>query len=125
MTGVRDHTELHAWQLAEAVRTEVAVLTAQPEFQGHIELRTQLRRSSESSCANIAEGFSRYQPKDHARFLRIAKSSLSETIEHLVVAERYGLITANKAKELTSLAKRSRGACTQLIRYLETAKAPR
>jgi len=125
MTGVRDHTELHAWQLAEAVRTEVAALTARPEFQRHIELRTQLRRSSESSCANIAEGFSRYQPKDNARFLRIAKSSLSETIEHLMVAEHHGLITANKAKELTILAKRSRGACTQLIRYLETAKAPR
>jgi four helix bundle protein len=125
MAGVRDHKELDAWKLADAVRTEVAILTARPEFRSHMELRTQLRRASESACANIAEGFSRYQPKDNARFLRIAKSSLSETIEHLVAAERHGLITANKAKELTILAKRSRGACTQLIRYLETAKAPR
>jgi four helix bundle protein len=124
MAGVRDHRELHAWQLADAVRTEVRELTARPEFRANIELRTQLRRSSESACANIAEGFSRYYPRDFARFLRIAKGSLSETIEHVSTAADSGLISLNDAVRINSLARRARGACTQLIRYLETAALP-
>jgi four helix bundle protein len=124
MAGVRDYRELHAWQLADAVRTEVRELTARPEFRTNIELRTQLRRSSESACANIAEGFSRYYPRDFARFLRIAKGSLSETIEHVSTAADSGLISLNDAARINSLARRARGACTQLIRYLETAAMP-
>jgi four helix bundle protein len=125
MAGVRDHKELDAWQLADAVRTAVRELTAESGFEAHIGLRTQLRRASESGCANIAEGFSRYQPKDNARFLRIAKGSLSETIEHLSSATGLGLVEATRAAQISVLARRSRGACTQLIRYLEHAKAPK
>ena len=125
MTGVRNHQELHAWQLADAVRTEVREITALPAFRAHIDLRTQLRGAIDSACTNIAEGFSRYQPRDIARFVRIAKASLTETIEHLASAADLGLMDQACAARLSVLTRRSRGACTQWIRYLENAKAPK
>jgi four helix bundle protein len=124
VAGVRDYRQLEAWKLADAVRTEIHRLTARPEFRHHLRLRTQLQTAAESACANIAEGFSRYRPKDFARFLRIANGSLSETIEHLTSAAALGLVDAADAARITSLARRSRGAATQLIRYLAAAKPP-
>ena len=125
MAGVRDHRELEAWKLANAVRQEVLRLTEGPRFRAHIDLRTQLVRATESACANIAEGFSRYRPKDFARFLRIANGSLSETIELLSIAADRRLIDQSSLAAVTELARRSRGACTRLIRYLDSARPPK
>ena len=83
-----------------------------------------MRRAADSACFNIAEGFARYMPKDHARFLRIAKASLSELIDQLYAATLRRLITTEEAERISSLARRSRGAVVKLIRYLDDAEAP-
>jgi len=124
MAGVRDYRELVTWQLANDVRAEVFEITSRRCFQAELGLRTQLRRAADSACANIAEGFGRYQPRDFARFLRISGASLSEVIEHLESAVVARLIARDEAARIQSLARRSRGAGTQLIRYLQSA-APR
>ena len=50
-----------------------------PKFE-QFELASQVRRSSKSICANIAEGMGRQgSPKDVIRFLRIALGSCDET----------------------------------------------
>ena len=74
--------------------------------------------------ALAAEGFSRYFPRDFARFVRIAKGSLSEVIVHIGSARDKGLATEAEFKDICSHARRARGAATGLIRYLETAKRP-
>jgi len=79
-----------------------------------------MRRAAESPCPNIAEGFSRFYPREFARFVRIAKGSLSELLDHLKLAVRRQLIDPETAKSLDSLTRRARGACTGLIRYLES-----
>jgi four helix bundle protein len=43
----------------------------------------QLRRSTQSVTANIAEGFGRGSGRDRARMLRIARGEAEETIRHL------------------------------------------
>lgn len=49
-------------------------------------LNSQLRRSSLSVSANIAEGYGRFYYQDNVRFCYIARGSLSETLSHLVFA---------------------------------------
>jgi len=124
MSGKRDHTEFDVWQLSDAVRRKVRVVLARPAFRTELDLRGQLKRAAEGPCAHIAEGFSRYFPRDFARFVRIAKGSLSEVIVHIESARDKGLETEAEFKDICSHARRARGAATGLIRYLETAKRP-
>ena len=49
-------------------------------------LNQQLRRSSLSIPANIAEGYGRFYYQDNIRFCYIARGSLEETLSHLVIA---------------------------------------
>ena len=124
MAGVRDHVDLDVYQLSEQVRERVKPILARPGFQREFKLKDQLQRAAEGPPAHIAEGFSRYWPRDFARFLRIAKGSLSEVVQHLKVAQEKGLAKADETQEIGRLARRARGAATGLIRYLETADPP-
>jgi four helix bundle protein len=49
-------------------------------------LNQQLRRSSLSISANIAEGYGRFYYQDNVRFCYLARGSLEETLSHLVFA---------------------------------------
>ena len=80
--------------------------------------------AADSACANIAEGFGRYYPKEFARFLRISKGSLGEVKDRLRSAVLRRLITEADADEIIVLANRAQGACTKLARYLDDAEAP-
>ena len=124
MKGFRTHEEFDAWQLANELRTRMRPILARPVLRDDYDLWKQLRRATRSPCPNIAEGFSRFNPPDFANFVRIAKASLSEVIEHLKEAEACGYTTAAETAELIVLAKRARGAATGLIRYLTHAKLP-
>jgi four helix bundle protein len=124
MAAVRDHAELDVYKLSDEVRRRVRVLVDRPAFRKELALRDQLKEAAESPCPNIAEGFSRYYPRDFARFLRTAKGSLTEVIEHLGVALDKHLIGETECAEICSLARRARGAATRLILYLESAKVP-
>jgi four helix bundle protein len=124
VAGVRDYTELHVWKLSDDMRSRVRQMLSKPAFRRDVELHTQLRSAADSACTNVAEGFSRYHPRDFARFLRTTKGSLSETIEHVASALALGYISDAEAQEACSLARRARGAATRLIMYLETADAP-
>jgi four helix bundle protein len=49
-------------------------------------LNQQMRRSSLSVPANIAEGYGRYYYQDNIRFCYNTRGSLEETLSHLVIA---------------------------------------
>lgn len=125
MAGVRDHTELDVWQLGDELRELVDELTDRVPFREDRELHDQLRRAVNGVCPNIAEGFSRYYPREFAPFVRIARGSLSEAIDHLRRARARGLLTADEASRAASLARRARGAAARLVSYLESDAAAR
>ena len=58
-------------------------------------LNSQLRRSSLSISANIAEGYGRFYFQDNVRFCYIARGSLDETLSHLVFAHESSYIPAS------------------------------
>lgn len=55
-------------------------------------LTQQLRRSSQSIPANIAEGHGRFYYQENVRFCYIARGSLEETLSHLVYANEVGYL---------------------------------
>lgn len=63
-------------------------------------LSQQIRRSSQSIPANIAEGHGRFYFQDNVRFCYIARGSLEETLSHVVYAYKVGYIPENFYKVL-------------------------
>ena len=121
---MRDYRELTVYQLCDEMRRRIRLVLRRPCFQSDPELRGQRRRASERPCPVIAEGFSRYHPREIGKFVRDAKASLSEIVEHLDRAVDREFVTKGEASEIAVLCKRGRGAATAFIRYLESAEAP-
>jgi four helix bundle protein len=121
---VRDHTELEAWKLCEELSQRVHAITARPQFTD-FKLRAQLNDAVDSPSPNIGEGFSRYYPRDNARFVRVAKGSLTEVLMHMIKVRRQGFAPPEECDDVCILARRARGAVTGYVRYLESADAPR
>jgi four helix bundle protein len=119
--AVRTYRDFEAWKLASEVKRRVLVATASAQWNGHFWLRDQLRRSASSACANIAEGFGRYRPREFARFLSIAKGSLNELVEHISDAELLGLMSSADAASLVHTTRRADRTVTRLIKYLRSA----
>ncbi len=63
-------------------------------------LADQIIRSSRSVGNNIAEGHGRYNYQDNIRFCVIARGSLSETLDHLIVGVDDNIITEQQLNEL-------------------------
>ena len=75
-----------------AVRINKEVLPLLP-LEEKWALNQQLRRSSQSIPANIAEGHGRFYFKDNLRFCYIARGSLEESLSHIVYAHKVGYVS--------------------------------
>jgi len=86
--------KLDAWCKARdlAVRIHKEVLPLLPPEEKYA-LSQQLRRSSQSIPANIAEGHGRFYFQDNVRFCYIARGSLEETLSHIVYAYKVDYIS--------------------------------
>ena len=122
--GARRYEDLDAWRLSRELADEIAAIVRANSDSNDFDLLNQLRSASRSPCRNIAEGFGRFQPRDFAQFLRIARGSLYELGELLRDARAAGWIDQATVQRLTLLRNRAAGAVTQLLRYLATAKPP-
>jgi four helix bundle protein len=84
--SIRSLETLETWKKAKefALRVYREVLPLLPSEEKW-NLNQQLRRSSNSVPANIAEGYGRFYYQDDIRFCYIARGSLEETLSHLVM----------------------------------------
>ena len=91
-------------------------------------LAQQLRRSSVSIAANIAEGHGRFHYQDNVRFCYIARGSLEETLSHLVFCHEAGFIPvgiyATLEKEGEEIEKMIHGYIGYLMKTKQGAKQP-
>jgi four helix bundle protein len=85
-------------------------------------LSSQLRRSVQSVPANIAEGTGRYYYQDTIRFCYIARGSLEETCNHLILAKRLGYITESDFTGLIANIREIRKLISGFIVYLKQSK---
>ena len=83
---MQDFRNLKVWQKAHSLTLDVYRRSAGFPDSERFGLTAQLRRSSASIAANLAEGCARGGDSDFARFVNISMSSASETDYHLLLA---------------------------------------
>ncbi len=86
-SNLRSFEELGCWKEARNLRKFVSqnVVVKLPTSE-KFSLTNQIQRSSRSIGNNIAEGYGRYHYQENAQFCRIARGSLFETLDHILVA---------------------------------------
>jgi four helix bundle protein len=124
MAGFRDFREIVAWQLAHLLKVEVDAFLSRPEFRRQFRFSEQLSDAARSGPRNIAKGHGRFKHKEFAQFVRIAKGSETEVLNHLIDAHDQKLITDEHLAATEQLVKRAMSAATGLIRYLESTPDP-
>ena len=85
-------------------------------------LNQQLRRSSVSISANIAEGYGRYYYQDNVRFCYNARGSLEETLSHIVICHEMGYVPASLFQELAGEGEEITRMINGYITYLKKSK---
>ena len=98
--AVKDFRVLLVWQKSMLLVKEIYVFTI--DFPKHevYGLTNQIRRSAISVPSNIAEGHGRESPKEFARFLRIARGSLSELQTQLYLSDNLDYIQTDQFNKL-------------------------
>jgi four helix bundle protein len=88
---VSSYRDLRVWQDAMKVAVACYELTRAFPKEEMFGMTSQIRRSSASIAANIAEGHGREQTRSFIQYLRMAQGSLKELETHLLLAERVGI----------------------------------
>ncbi len=97
---MRDFRQIKVWEKAHRLTLEIYKTTScfpREELYG---LTTQLRRTSASIPANIAEGFGRGGNVELARFLQIGMGSAYEVEYHALLAKDLGFIRTEAYDQL-------------------------
>lgn len=120
MARFRDFREIVAWQLAHQLKLRVDLFLLSPDFRRHYRFSERLSDAVRSGPRNIAEGFGRDKHREFAHFVRIAKASEVEVLNHLIDAQDQRLIGPDELEITECLTKRAIKAANGLIKYLET-----
>ena len=119
MGSFKNFEEIISWQKARENTALVYNMTTKNGFEKDFGLKDQIRRSSVSVMANIAEGFDRNTDKEFAQFLFIAKGSNAETLSHLYVALDLNYITQQEFETIKEKITEIRKLINGLISYLK------
>ncbi len=101
--SIKTFHDLHCWQKGHELVLEIYKLTKNFPSDERFGLVAQVRRSSVSICANIAEGQKKSR-NDFLRFLSIAEGSLEETKYHLLLSRDLGYLNLSEYGQTIKLA---------------------
>jgi four helix bundle protein len=114
---------LKVWQKSHQLMLDVhhKLLSLLPKEEKY-GLTDQMRRSSKSVGANIAEGAGRFYFMDNVRFCYISRGYLDETLNHLVVCKDLGFCENELYENLRTQIEESRRLLNGYITWLKTKK---
>jgi four helix bundle protein len=101
---IKTFREIIAWQKAHELTLGIYEITETFPKSEIFGLTSQIRRSSVSIPANIAEGFKRKTKNDSLHFYNIAEGSLEELKYELLLSRDLKYINEQRYGELSSLA---------------------
>ena len=119
---ISSYRDLRVWQFAIEISVacyEVTKTFPKEEIYG---LTSQIRRSSTSVAANIAEGYGRENRGSFVQYLKIAQGSLKELETHLIVAGRIGLLRSAVLSDLLAQCEENGKMLGALIRTVQRKK---
>lgn len=124
MAGFKDFREIVAWQLARELKLVADRLVAKPDVARRFKFCDQLSDAARSGPRNIAEGFARFKHKEFAQFVRIAKGSEAEVLNHFIDAHDLRLLSDEEFIRAEHAARKALKAANGLIRFLESTPDP-
>ena len=110
--------DIQAWQKARLATKTVYLITSQGDFAKDFGLRDQIRRSTVSIMANIAEGHGRRSDAEFANFLNIARASVAETQSHLYIALDLNYINQDDFNQIYEMLNEVSRMIMSLIKHL-------
>ncbi|MFN3491210.1 MAG: four helix bundle protein [Anaerolineales bacterium] len=121
--SIKSLESLEAWRKSKefSLRVYREILSLLPPEEKW-NLNQQLRRSSLSIPANIAEGYGRFYYQDNVRFCYIARGSLEETLSHLVIASEMKYIPKALLDSLEQDGEKLTQLINGYINYLKRSK---
>jgi four helix bundle protein len=99
---IESFTDLTTWQKGHDLVIRVYEITNEFPKEEVYALTDQIRRSVVSVTSNIAEGFGRHSYSDRLRFYRMARSSLTELQNQMLVAKDVGYLDADAFDRLAN-----------------------
>jgi len=98
---IKSFMDLFAWQKGH--RLVIAIYEKTDKFPSKeiFGLINQMRRAAVSITSNIAEGFSRSTSKDKCQFYSMARGSLTELQNQLLISRDVGYLNKGSFDELT------------------------
>lgn len=84
--SIRSIEDLEVWKKAREVRPFVQKMVKNFPAEEKYALAIQIRKSSRSITNNIAEGYGRFFYQENIQFCRNSRGSLTETLDHMIVA---------------------------------------
>ena len=86
VVSIRTFEDLEVWKKGREVRLFVQKVVKNFPPEEKYALAIQIRKSSRSITNNIAEGYGRFFYQENIQFCRISRGSLTETLDHMIVA---------------------------------------
>lgn len=113
---IKSFTDLHTWQEGHAFVVLIYKMTRNLPADEVYGLKSQMQRAAVSITSNIAEGFSRQTFADKVHFYHMAKGSLTELQNQLLIARDVGYIDKRMFGGLAGQSKIVQGLLVGLIR---------
>lgn len=118
MATFKKFEDIQAWQKARNIAATIFRVTNQGNFAKDFTLRDQIKRSTISIMANIAEGHGRRTRSEFANFLNIARGSATETQSHLYIALDLDYLSQEDFVEIYGLLEEVSKMTLSLAQYL-------
>ena len=122
MANLISFEDLDCWKEAVFLRKKIRIVINTFPVEEKYKLIDQLRRATRSVTANIAEGFGRYHYQENSQFCRHSRGSLTEIIDHLIVANEENYISEKELFELKNQVNKCILILNGYINYLQKAK---
>jgi four helix bundle protein len=97
---IQKFTDLIVWQEGHKLVLMIYKITKIFPTEEKFGLVDQMRRAVVSFTSNIAEGFTRKSGKEKSQFYHIAKSSMTEIQNQLIIAKDVGYLSKDAFNEL-------------------------
>jgi four helix bundle protein len=118
-SAIRSYRDLKVWQRAMELAEMCYRMTRQFPKEELSGATSQIRRSSASVAANIAEGNGRETRGEYIHFLRVAQGSLKELETHLLLSQRISLVSAGAVEPILNQCEAVGKMLRALIRALQ------